>query len=213
MSKLKNIKAIGQMLDGTHRTQNRKTFGYSDAEALANKNKRREIGEIWTETDIHGNTIWWEQKNGYRAKYNTDPSVSNLLSDVRSYLKQFPNCQKEICTWKSLTRLDEIFRSKNGMCEDCTMSYETKLKISGKFNEYALNKMKANAEAFFKQADQEVLELKESLKNPITYVEDAEGGVETWSSSNVEAIINQIDNQYNNYKVSVMSKLKGDNSD
>ena len=35
--KLQNVKAIKQMLDGTHKFQTKKTVGFSDADATAQK--------------------------------------------------------------------------------------------------------------------------------------------------------------------------------
>ena len=38
--KLQNIKAVKQMLDGTHKFQTKKTIGFSDAKQKAKKNKK-----------------------------------------------------------------------------------------------------------------------------------------------------------------------------
>ena len=82
MSKLKNIKAIGQMIDGNHRLQTRKTIGFSDA---TDKSKIREIGEIWEEKDFNGNSIWWEQRQGYRVKHHNHPEVTKALKEAYEY--------------------------------------------------------------------------------------------------------------------------------
>jgi hypothetical protein len=84
---------------------------------------------------------------------------------------------------------------------------ETKLKIAGKFNEYAINKMKANAESFFNSADVEVRQFKESFDKSLSYLENSLGAVETWEVPNPEAIKKQIDIQYNEYKKRIMDKL------
>ena len=39
--KLQNIKAVKQMMAGTHRSQTKKTHGYSDAKATAKRNEQR----------------------------------------------------------------------------------------------------------------------------------------------------------------------------
>lgn len=207
MAKLQNIKAINQMLRGEHRTQTRKTIGFSDSETTAERNKKREIGEIWEEKDAHGNIIYWEQKNGYKTKSSVHPDVKKELDKVNAYLSSFPNCQKEVCTCMNPTSLDKKFRRLMGMCEDCLVSMETKLKIQGKFNQYALDKMKSNAQSFFEQADKEVEIIKESLKN-VSFVNSVEGDVEKWTTDNQEALIGRIDEDYNKFKEKTLEKFE-----
>lgn len=209
MSKLKNLKAIGEILDGTHRTQTRKTFGWSDSSSTAEKNAKHEVGDVWIETNpITGVTYRWEQKDGYRVK--TFENLDESVKDIREYLSTFPNCPREVCTCKSPMPLDKKFRNILGMCHDCVVEMETKLKINGKFNEYAIDKMKRNAESFFKQSDQEVEQLKKELSNPINFVEGVDGRTETWTSENPQFLIDQIDEQYNQYKSKIKEKLNAE---
>jgi hypothetical protein len=210
MSKLKNIKAINEMLAGTHRTQTRTTIGFSDVAATAERNKKREVGEIWEVKDIHGNSTWYEQFEGYRVKTNVHPSVNKMMQDTRTWLRSFPNCPKEQCTCHNPTRLDEKFRIIAGMCEECLISYETSLKIKGKFNEYALNKMKANAESFFKQADVEVEVLKREIMN-INFAGDETDNnnvVEKWSFQDPESYKKMIDEQYAEFKKRTLEQFE-----
>ena len=44
-SKLQNVKAVKELLAGTHKTQTNKTFGF-----IGKSNKKREIGDVWLET-------------------------------------------------------------------------------------------------------------------------------------------------------------------
>lgn len=207
MSKLKNVKALNEMLKGEHRTQSRKTFGFSDAEYQAEKNKTRQEGEIWEEVNALGETVcWWQQNKHTRSKYRFHPSVSVALDELRESMRSFPNCQKETCTCKSPTRLDEKFRRMTGMCEDCLISLETKLKIRGEFNEYALNKMKANADAFFKDADKEVEVIKRELKN-LGFVDNEFGDVEKWTFDDVDAYLQKIDNSYQEFKEKTLERF------
>ncbi len=202
MSKLKNVKALNEMLAGNHRTQTRKTFGFSDSKAAAERNKEREVGEIWEVKDIHGNSTWFEQFEGHRVRTNVHPSVSKMMQEVRTWLHSFPNCPKEKCTCYKPTRLDEKFKRLAGMCEECLISYETSLKIKGEFNEYALNKMKANADAFFKQADAEVEILKQEIMNISLAGDENDNNntVEKWSFQDPESYKQMIDDQYGEFK-------------
>ena len=81
-NKLKNVKAVKEMLDGKHKTQTKKTVSFADKVI-----ERREVGETWT--DDKGQK--WEQRNGYKVKVGK-------LSKLREELKSFPNCNKETCT-------------------------------------------------------------------------------------------------------------------
>ena len=44
-NKLQNIKAVKQMLEGTHKFQTKKSIGFSDAKQKAEKNQKREVGD------------------------------------------------------------------------------------------------------------------------------------------------------------------------
>jgi len=209
MSKLQNIKALNEMLRGEHRTQTKKTFGFSDVETTAEKNKKREVGEIWEEKDHNGNSIWFQQHEGFRSRSSVHPDISKIFQEMRDLSTKFPNCPKETCTCTKKTRLDEIFRRKVGMCEDCVISMETRLKIQGKFDEYAVAKMRANAEAFFKDADKEVEVLKRAIMNINVAGDETDNAnvVETWSHPDPEGFAEMIGSQYANFKNKVFEKF------
>ena len=59
MAKLKNIKAVKEMLGGEHKTQTKKTISFSDKVFV-----KREVGETW----IDNKNQKWEQRNGYKVK-------------------------------------------------------------------------------------------------------------------------------------------------
>ena len=63
MTKKSNIENVQKLLSGTHNTQNRTTVGYT-----APITKKREIGEVWHETNASGTTYQIEQKDGFRVK-------------------------------------------------------------------------------------------------------------------------------------------------
>lgn len=207
-SKLQNIKALNQMLEGNHRLQTKKSIGFSDSHSTSEKNKKREVGETWEEAGLNGNVIYWTQHQGFRTKSNVSPEMSAHYDEIRSYLKTFPNCQKEGgCTCKVPSSLDQKFRRIVGMCHDCLVSFETKLKIQGKFNQYAMEKMKANAESFFKQADKEVEIIKESMKE-VSFVNSEHGDVEKWEGLDSEKLIEKIDSDYATFKEKTLEKFE-----
>jgi hypothetical protein len=207
MSKLQNIKTIQKMLDGTSRWQTRTTVGFSDVDSVKEKNKEREDGEIWEEKTGEHSSVWWRLENGIKVKYSVHPTMADEFRDVRLGLKKFWNCPKETCTCTAPKPIDEKLRKKTGMCEDCLISFETKLKIQGKFNQYAVEKMKNNALSFFKQADEDVEQIKSELGQGISFVNE-QGDVEKWGTEGKTNLLERIDSEYNKFKESVLSQIE-----
>lgn len=206
MSKLKNNKAVAEMLQGNHKTQTRKTIGFSDARDTA---IIRKVGDVWEDKDRYGNVVWYEQMDGFRVSSNMHPDIVKELQKIRDNLRTFPNCRKDVCTCIKPTTLDEKFRKMVGMCEDCLISYETHLKITGQFNQYAMEKMRNNAESFFKQADIEVQVLKDAVDN-ITFAGDEHdvNPNEKWSFQDPESYKKLIDEKYNEFKENTLKKFE-----
>jgi len=207
MSKLKNINTIQKIIDGTSRWQTRTTVGFSDINSVQERNKERADGEVWEEK-VGTMSYWWRIKDGIKTRYNVHPNLADQLADVRASLKSFWNCPKDSCTCINPKPIDEKFRIKVGMCEDCTITHETRLKLNGKFNEYARDKMKQNALAFFKQADEDVKAIKAELMSSISFVAE-DGSVEKWSTDNQEALLNRIDADYLKFKNDIMIQIYG----
>ena len=128
--KLQNIKAVKEMIAGTHKFQTKKTIGFSDAKQKAEKNKRRKIGDVWEEKI--GNTIYQiEQCNGFRVK----KPANSVAEEVRKHLNSYPNCQKDCCK-TSYNHLDKKMQTIHGMCYDCVIDMEHELRKQGKYEEY-----------------------------------------------------------------------------
>jgi len=209
-NKLQNIKAIQKMLDGTHAFQTRKTHGFTDAKQKAEKNKRREIGEIWEEKI--GNTIYQiEQQDGFRVK----KPKNSIAEEVRTYLNSYPNCKKDCCKIKK-GPVDEKMRVIHGMCLDCVVDMEHELKKQGKYEEYEQKKIRENAEAWLKRAEQDVDMLKEVYTQASSTVMNADGMVEHWSAKMTpDEFEKTIQTQFDNFKVKFLKNLetKKENND
>jgi len=209
-NKLQNIKAIQKMLDGTHAFQTKKTHGFTDAKQKAEKNKRREIGEIWEEKI--GNTIYQiEQQDGFRVK----KPKNSVATEVRSYLNSYPNCKKDCCKTK-FGPVDEKMRLIHGMCLDCVIDMEHELKKQGKYEEYEQKKIRENAEAWLKRAEQDVDMLKEVYTQASSTVMNADGIVEHWSAKMTpDEFEKTIQTQFDNFKVKFLKNLetKKENND
>lgn len=190
MSKLKNTKAVSEMLDGVHRTQTKTTIGFEETSGYV----RREVGEQWQDT----NGDMWEQKAGYKVKLGK-------LHQLRQDLKKFPNCMKETCECKNPKRLDEKMRAFHGMCFDCVLSMESKLRMSGEYDRYEKKKMLENAKAWLKQAQFEKDALKVALK--MKFINE-NGSVEEWNGVDIEAVLSKIDADFEKLREEYIEKLE-----
>lgn len=164
-NKLQNVKAIKEMLDGTHKTQTKKSISFN----TKSTSKSRKIGEIWTDED----GVEWEQKDGYRVK---NPTRAKLMSNIRSYLAMPSDCPE--CNNPMEKRLDKKFYKLHKKCMDCTIEYEHKLRMAGKYKEYEDKILKDNLVSWLRDAEVE----KEIIKEQLTKAEfiQANGKVEKW---------------------------------
>lgn len=195
MANLKNIKAVQEMLGGEHKTQTKKTVSFDKKEVV-----RREVGETWT--DDKGQK--WEQRNGYKVKVGK-------LSKLREELKKFPNCKDGCESYLDPGQADLKMKAIHGMCLNCVVEMEHKLKLNGEYDEYERKKMLANAEAWLKQAELE----KEVLKTTLmaSFVNE-DGSIEKWKEGMTEdELVEKIDKEFETFKENFIRKLKNESSD
>ena len=193
-NKLKNVKAVKEMLGGEHKTQTKKTVSFADKVI-----ERREVGETWT--DDKGQK--WEQRNGYKVKVGK-------LSKLREELKSFPNCNKETCTCIEPGQADLKMKAIHGMCLNCVVEMEHNLKMSGEYEEYERKKLLANAEAWLKQAELEKEVLKTTLK--ASFVNE-DGSIEKWKEGMTEdELMEKIDKEFETFRENFIGKLKNEQS-
>jgi hypothetical protein len=100
----KNLQRVQDMLNGNN--QGKIQSGYT-----GEVQKKREIGDIWTDSD----GVQWEQKNGYKSK------ITKI--NVGIFTHQCSDCKKactksfDVDTWKRM-----------GRCYHCQMDFELMLK-------------------------------------------------------------------------------------
>jgi hypothetical protein len=205
-NKLQNIKAIEQMIDGSHKFQTKKTVGFSDAKSAAEKASKRKIGDVWEEVDpITGAVAIVEQKDGFRIRKTKN---SDTMQSVRDYLRTFPNCQKDTCTCIKPSHLDEKMRKVNGMCYDCTIEFEHELKNNGEFETYALEKVRNNALSWLDQAEQEVEILKKAYTEVSKVVINGDGLTENVEAKMTpEEFESTIEENFKLFKADFLKKL------
>ena len=190
MSKLNNVKAVKEMIAGTHRTQTKNTVSFGESKDFI----KREVGDQWT--DDEGNI--WEQKKGYKVKLGK-------LSELRKELTTFPKCQKEVCTCTNPTRNDLKMKAIHGMCLDCVVDMENNLKIEGKYGEYERQKMLDNGKAWLKQAELEKEALKVALKARFI---NEDGSFEDWDGMSWEEMEEKIENEFRSFRENFIQELE-----
>ena len=206
--KLQNIKAVKQMLDGTHKFQTKKSIGFTDAKQKAEKNQKREVGDIWEEKI--GNTLYRiEQKNGFRIKR----PANSITSEIKDYLQSYPNCRKDCCK-TNFNHLDKKMQRIHGMCYDCVIEMEHKLRISGEYEEYEKNKIRENKKAWLKQAEQDVQALKQAFTESHQYVTNADGVLETWEAQMTKEEFNEkVEKEFEKFKKDFLKTIEEENND
>ena len=164
--KLQNIRAITQMLSGTHKSQNKTTVGYQS------KEEDRNVGDKW----IDNNGIQWEQKDGYKV------SSAKALEAVMAAIKALkmpntcPKCNNEMKDNQYNKKMWKVHK----MCFDCVIDMEHEHRLNGTYEQYEKDLMRKNIEAWLKDARAEM----EAIKELLTKAEfvNSDGTVEKWDS-------------------------------
>lgn len=199
----KRYKKIDDIVD-KFASKRKKTFGYSHLASQSERSKKREVGEVWEEVNrITGIKSIWEQKQGYRVKRSEN---ADALQEAIQYTKSFPNCPKDKCTCHTPKRLDLKFKIISGMCEDCHLKNETKMKMNGEYEEYEKRVMQANALAFLKDAQEDVKALKIMLTD-MEYVQE-DGSSVKWEMASKDAYLEKIDKDFDEYKKLVLETFE-----
>lgn len=190
-----NIESLKEMLEGRHSSQNKIQIGYKN-----DIHEHHNTGERWADSD--GNE--WEQRDGYAIKLGKD-----WQQELHSYLNEFKNCPKETCTCTLPKKLDRKMNSIHGMCFDCVVDMEHKLKIAGKYKEYEKEKIKQNALAWIAQAEKDKDSIIEELIQSKFEFVNSNGLVEKWVSDiNVDEMRQKIEEEFQKFKEETLLKLE-----
>jgi len=133
------------------------------------KHVKRKVGDKWEDSD--GFTI--EQMNGYVIKH---PKVGNL--DVPTFCPECKNLMRK--------KADEKFWALHGLCLNCVIELEHKIRISGDWDEYQKNKILQNKLSFLKDTLRQSKDhINVTLKKKMEFHTE-EGKVEQWDNENYE---------------------------
>jgi len=139
----------------------------------------RKVGDEWV--DIKG-TRWIQKECG-------PVTINKQADEIRKFIDQTCKCGQNI---KFGNKRDQLFFNKTGLCENCLIDYETKLRILGIYNDYEKYKLISNELGYLK-------DIREKLKDAIKYCEEnsgdmtsvcnSEGFLERWKDTNQPQIL------------------------
>jgi hypothetical protein len=196
--KIESLNDVKKLLAGEHESQNKISVGYT--EEKKEDQITRQIGDRWFDDD--GNE--WEQKNGYKIKLGKE-----WQQELHEYLTSFPNCQKEKCTCSMPKKIDEKMRGIHGMCFDCVVSMEHKIRLEGKWDEYEKRKVKENALSWLKDAERD----KDMIASELSKLEFTNdfGDNEKWKTPfNKEEMLKKIEKEFEEFRNNFIKKLEED---
>lgn len=188
---------VKQLLKGEHVSQTSVQVGYNGE---VEEKITRKVGDTWTDSD--GNE--WEQKEGYSIKLGKE-----WQQELHTYLNSFPNCPKETCTCTLPKRMDDKMKKLHGMCFDCVIDMEHKIRLEGKWDEYERNKMKENALAWLEEAERD----KNLIAEELSKLEFANsfGDSEKWDTGvTKEEILQKIEDEFQKFREDFIKKLEND---
>ncbi len=147
-------------------------ISFANTKNSAEKNRKKEVGEIWT--DSEGKT--WEQKEYGKVRIN---ELSETMSDVRAYLDNLNSCSSQDCNTIKLSRADKKLISKTGYCATCLAKKELLIKTDGFWTEYEQYKIYSNMIAYGVDVVDKLKQAYSDAKQEYEYVHE-DGKIEKW---------------------------------
>lgn len=196
--KIDSIQDVKKLLAGEHDSQQKVQVGFSADKK--EDNEIRKIGDKWFDED--GNE--WEQKEGYKLKLG-----KVWQQELHQYLNTFVNCPKETCTCGMPKKLDQKMKAIHGMCFDCVVDMEHKIRLEGKWDEYEKTKLKQNALAWLSEAERDKNVIATELSN-MEFTNDF-GDNEKWKTPfNKEEMLEKIENEFAEFRKNFIEQLEKD---
>lgn len=144
----------------------------------------RNEGETW----VDHNGVEWQRKNGKNFKLTK--TQGDIIREAMGVQKC--KCGLEI-RWGN--KYDQKFFVRTGMCYNCLIEYETKLKILGIFELYEKCKLLSNEVAFFKDVRSKLQDIQTFFEKEDTSIEilcNSEGFREKFTGTNRDQIIEDV---------------------
>lgn len=140
--------------------------GYSKEAERQNK----ALGNLLKGQEVEKRTIV-----GYEGKKKEKGDIKSELTDIMSEVRMPLFCPK--CKKTMKKKLDTKFWRTKGHCFDCQIEFENRLRLEGKFEDYAKNIELENKKSYLND-----------LKQSIDEFEDSDGKVEWLNSVGVQDV-------------------------
>jgi hypothetical protein len=164
-------KLVNMVLTGGEYEKNTQ-ISFTNSETEAEKNRKKEVGEVWT--DSEGKT--WEQKEYGKVRVN---ELSETMSEVRAYLDKLNSCSSEDCKTIKLSKVDKKLVSKTGYCLGCLTKKEAQIKNDGLWEEYEHYKILSNIISRGKDLIEKLNQAYNDAKQEYEFVHE-DGKIEKW---------------------------------
>jgi len=164
-------KLVNMVLQGGEYEKNTQ-ISFANSENSAENNRKKEVGEIWT--DSEGKT--WEQKEYGKVRIN---ELSETMSEVRDYLSKLNSCKSADCKTIKLGRVDKKVISKTGYCLHCLTLKEAQIKYDGLWEEYEHYKMLSNIISHGQDLIEKLNQAYKDAKQEYEFVHE-DGKIEKW---------------------------------
>jgi hypothetical protein len=172
------------------------TIGYDSGE----RDRKREIGEIWTDT----NGIEWEQRSYGKVQVS---KLTETMSEVRNWLQKQNECKNESCTKTKFGYTDKKLIKKTGYCSNCLAEKEAPIRYAGLWEVYEKYKIAQNMLSYgmevLTQLKQALLEVKNEYE-----VVNEDGSIEKWKmEKSVDELKEEIQQTIDNSIVEIQDVL------
>ena len=102
-------------------------------------------------------------------------------------------------------------KKAHGMCYDCVIDMEHKLRVEGKFEEYEKERIHASALSWLKDAEQDVDALKKAFTQASEFVTNADGLTESWAAQmTTEEFEEKVEKQFEKFKAEFLANINKD---
>ena len=146
-----------------------------------------QVGYIKSSADYKEGDVWEENGKQWTIKNGIKMTISKLDLVKKSLQIPLvcPNCGKAM----KKKNLDTKMYSIHKQCFDCVIKMETKLRLEGKYEEYAKNIMQRNASGFIKDLEQ----ILEDMINDTTaqHIVNENGETEVWGGGDSTGMVQE----------------------
>ena len=168
-------------------------ISYADADKASEKNSKKEVGEIWT--DSEGKT--WEQKEFGKVRINEH---SETFAEVRDYLNKLNTCLSNDCKTIKVSSADKKLISKTGYCAKCLAKKELQIKQDGLWEAYTDYRSFQNMIAYGKEVIAQFEQAYKDVKQEYEIVGE-DGKIEKWKmEKDAEELKAEIKKDINNFE-------------